>query len=430
MGDASQARGPEPVGVSGPASRQVTGAPGPFTAEARQRLFAAFAVPNFKRFVSGQGISLVGSWTETVAQAVLVLQLTNSAKAVGFVTAARYLPVMLLTPYAGLIVDRSDKRRVLILTATCLAMVSLLQGAMVLTQTITLPAMFLFALAFGVLSALDNPARQAFIPEMVGTGLIRNAVTLNSTFVNVGRAVGPIVAAGLIATIGIGWCFLVNAGSFLCVLYALATMRIADLHPVVPTQSARGQLLQGLCYALTVPEIIGPIAMMALIGTFTYEFEVSLPLFAHVTLHGEATTYSWLIGAFGAGSVLGGIYCVVRPETGLPRMVRAALIYAAGMSATAMTSSTAVAVPLLILVGFASIMFITTGNSTLQLVAEPRFRGRVMALWSTAFIGSTPIGATIIGYIDSVNPRLALMTGAAACLAAALVGTWTNRWHR
>ncbi|WP_341992358.1 MFS transporter [Azorhizobium sp. AG788] len=408
----------------------MTSAPRPFTAEARQRLFAAFAVPNFKRFVSGQGISLVGSWTETVAQAVLVLQLTNSAKAVGFVTAARYLPVMLLTPYAGLIVDRSDKRRVLILTATCLAMVSLLQGAMVLTQTITLPAMFLFALAFGVLSALDNPARQAFIPEMVGTGLIRNAVTLNSTFVNVGRAVGPIVAAGLIATIGISWCFLVNAGSFLCVLYALATMRVADLHPVAPTQSARGQLLQGLRYALTVPEIIGPIAMMALIGTFTYEFEVSLPLFAHVTLHGEATTYSWLIGAFGAGSVLGGIYCVVRPETGLPRMVRAALIYAAGMSATAMTSSTAVAVPLLILVGFASIMFITTGNSTLQLVAEPRFRGRVMALWSTAFIGSTPIGATIIGYIDSVNPRLALMTGAAACLAAALVGTWTNRWHR
>ncbi len=430
MGDASQARGPDPVGVSHSASRQVTSAPRPFTAEARQRLFAAFAVPNFKRFVSGQGISLVGSWTETVAQAVLVLQLTNSAKAVGFVTAARYLPVMLLTPYAGLIVDRSDKRRVLILTATCLAMVSLLQGAMVLTQTITLPAMFLFALAFGVLSALDNPARQAFIPEMVGTGLIRNAVTLNSTFVNVGRAVGPIVAAGLIATIGISWCFLVNAGSFLCVLYALATMRVADLHPVAPTQSARGQLLQGLRYALTVPEIIGPIAMMALIGTFTYEFEVSLPLFAHVTLHGEATTYSWLIGAFGAGSVLGGIYCVVRPETGLPRMVRAALIYAAGMSATAMTSSTAVAVPLLILVGFASIMFITTGNSTLQLVAEPRFRGRVMALWSTAFIGSTPIGATIIGYIDSVNPRLALMTGAAACLAAALVGTWTNRWHR
>lgn len=396
------------------------------TATAYRRLFAAFAVPNFRRFVSGQSISLIGSWTETVAQAVLVLQLTNSAKAVGFVTAVRYLPVLLLTPYAGLIVDRRNKRHVLIGTAACLAVLSLVQGIMVLTQTISLPAMFVLAIGFGLLSALDNPARQAFIPEMVGKALIRNAVTLNSTFVNVGRSVGPLVAALLISTIGIGWCFMVNAASFLCVLYALATMKVADLQPVDPTRAARGQLLEGFRYALTVPTIIGPIAMMALIGTLTYEFEVSLPLFAHVTLHGSPTTYSWLIGAFGCGSVIGGLYCVYRPATGLPRLIRAALLYAAAMMATSLAVSTAMAVPLLLVVGFASIIFITTGNSTIQLAAAPQFRGRVTALWSTAFVGSTPIGASIIGYVDAVSPRLALAVGAAACACAALVGMYAN----
>jgi MFS family permease len=396
-------------------------------AAAIHRLFAAFSIANFRRFIVGQGISLIGSWTETVAQALLVLQLTNSAKAVGFATAARYLPVLLLTPYAGLIVDRRNKRHVLIFTGACLGLLSLVQGLLVLTHAIQLWSIFAIALAFGVLSALDNPARQAFIPEMVGKPLIRNAVTLNSTFVNVGRAVGPIMAAVLITTVGIGWCFLINAVSFAAVLFALATMNIAALYPVTPTVRARGQLIQGLRYALTVPEIIGPIAMMALIGTFTYEFEVSLPLFAHVSLHGTPTTYSWLIGAFGAGSVIGGLYCMWNSETGIPRLIRAAVLYAAAMAATAFAPDLWVAVLLLIVVGIASIIFITTGNSTIQLASAPEYRGRVTALWSTAFVGSTPIGASIIGFVDSLSPRLALGVGAAACAIAALAGWYFVR---
>ncbi|WP_167768247.1 MFS transporter [Bradyrhizobium sp. MOS001] len=386
--------------------------------------FSALAVPNFRRFVLGQGISLIGSWTETVAQAILVLQLTNSATGVGFVTAIRYLPVLLLTPYAGLLVDRYSKRRILLGTAFSLAVLSVIQAVLVLTNTISIGFVYLLALAFGTLSALDNPARQAFIPEMVSKEYVRSAVTLNSTFVNVGRALGPMVAAGLIASVGIGWCFLTNAASFGAVLFALTTMTLSELHPVKPAKAARGQLFEGFRYALTVPEIIGPIAMMALIGTLTYEFEVSLPLFARVSLDGTSTTYSWLIGAFGAGSVAGGFYAMWRPATGLKRLSWIAVFYAAAMLATAFTSNVSSALSFLLMVGFASILFLTTGNSTIQLAASPEYRGRVMALWSTAFIGSTPVGASIIGAIDAVSPRLALGVGAAACIAAAGVGAF------
>lgn len=291
------------------------------------RPLAAFAVPNYRRFVIGQSVSLVGSWTETVAQALLVLQLTKSGVWLGLATAARYLPVLLLTPYAGLIVDRHDKRTVLLVTQASLAALSLVLGGLVLAGTIELWMVFAIALAFGVLTALDNPARMAFIPEMVGPRLIRNAVTLNSTFVNVGRAVGPVVAAALVAGVGVGWCFVVNGVSFAGVLAALLTVDTSRLRTGVRVEHRAHQLRDGLAYARRVPDIVAPLCMMALIGTFTYEFEVSLPLFARGPLAGGATTYSWLMGAFGFGAVLGGVYSTRHAKTGVPRMIRAAILY-------------------------------------------------------------------------------------------------------
>jgi MFS family permease len=386
------------------------------------RPLAAFAVPNFRRFVAGQTISLVGSWTETVAQAVLVLQLTHSGVWLGLATAARYTPVLLLTPYAGVIVDRRTKRRLLLFTQSSLAAASAVLGILVLSGAIRLWMVFAVALVFGTLTAFDNPARLAFTSEMVGERLIRNAVTLNSTLVNVGRAIGPIVAATLVSTVGVGWCFVANAGSFVAVIASLVALDASKLHPSAPVRRGRGQLRQGLAYARTVPEILAPVAMMALIGTLTYEYEVSLPLFGRGALHGGPTTYSALFAGFGIGSVIGGIYCTRHPKTGVPRMIRAALVYAAAMLATALTTQTYAAVVLLTVVGFASITFLTTGNSTVQLAARPDMRGRMTALWSTAFVGSTPIGATIIGAIGSASPRLALVVGAAACGAAAITG--------
>jgi MFS family permease len=386
------------------------------------RPLAAFAVPNFRRFVTGQTISLVGSWTETVAQAILVLQLTHSGVWLGLTTATRYAPVLLLTPYAGVIVDRRAKRRLLLVTQSSLAAVSLVLGVLVLSGAIRLWMVFTVAVVFGALTALDNPARLAFISEMVGDRLIRNAVTLNSTLVNVGRAIGPIVAASLVSAVGVGWCFIANAASFGAVIASLVALNLAQLHPSAPVRRAGGQLRQGLAYARTVPEILAPVAMMALIGTLTYEYEVSLPLFGRGALHGGPTTYSALFAAFGFGSVIGGVYCTRHPKTGVPRMVRAAVVYAAAMLATALTSQTYAAATLLTVVGFASITFLTTGNSTVQLAARPDMRGRMTALWSTAFVGSTPIGATLIGAIGDSSARLALIVGAGACGAAAITG--------
>ncbi len=213
-----------------------------------------------------------------------------------------------------------------------------------------------------------------------------------------------------------------NAASFGAVIASLVALNVSQLHPSAPVRRARGQLRQGLAYARTVPEILAPVAMMALIGTLTYEYEVSLPLFGRGALHGGPTTYSALFAAFGLGSVIGGVYCTRHPKTGVPRMIRAALVYAAAMLATALTTQTYAAVALLTVVGFASITFLTTGNSTVQLAARPDMRGRMTALWSTAFVGSTPIGAIIIGAIADTSPRLALIVGAAACGAAAITG--------
>lgn len=385
---------------------------------------AALAVPNYRRFIGGQTISLIGSWTETVAQAVLVLKLTHSGLVLGLATAARYAPVLALTPIAGVLADRDDKRRLLLVTQSSLAVTSLILGVLVLTGAIELWMVFVVALVFGTVTAVDNPARLTFVSEMVGRSLRRSAITLNSTTVNVGRAVGPVVAATLVSTVGVGWCFVANAASFAAVIVSLLSLHLDELFPTDRVPREPHQLRDGLRYARSVPDILAPLCMMVLIGTFTYEFEVSLPLFARGPLDGNATTYSILIAAFGIGSVIGGLYCVKFSQTGTPRMIRASALYAVGMLATALTSRTWLAVVCLVVVGMASITFLTTGNSTIQLSARPDMRGRVTALWSTALVGSTPVGATVIGAIGDSAPRSALLTGAAACVAAAGVAAY------
>jgi MFS family permease len=388
--------------------------------------FAALAVPNFRRYVSGQSLSLIGTWVETVAQALLVLRLTHSGTILGLTTAARYAPILLLSPYAGLVVDRHSKRHVLLVTQAGLGLVSATLGVSVLTGHVRLWQIVVLALLFGTLSAVDNPARQAFVPEVVGRDLVRDAVTLNSTTVNVARVIGPTIAAVLVATIGIGWCFVANAVSFTFVIASLLSLDVSALHEVTPVPRARGELREGLRYAAHVPAIAGPLLMMALIGTFTFEFEVSLPLLARITFHGGATAYSWLIGAVGAGAVAGGLYAARSARTGVQRLTWAALGFAiaVGLLAAAPTMPTAVAA--CVLVGAASVTFLTTGNATIQLASEQRYRGRVTALWSMALVGSTPIGAPIVGALsDTAGPRYALALGAAGCLAAVVVGRRT-----
>jgi MFS family permease len=395
------------------------------TGAAPPAMFAALAVPNFRRYVSGQALSLIGTWVETVAQALLVLKLTHSGTILGLTTAARYAPILLLSPYAGLLVDRDSKRHVLLATQTGLGLVSAALGVSVLTGSIRLWQVVVLAVLFGIFSAVDNPARQAFTQEVVGRDLVRNAVTLNSTMVNVARVIGPAIAAVLVSTVGIGWCFVVNAVSFWFVIASLLSLDTRLLHPVPPVPRRRGQLRDGLRYAVGVPAIIRPLLMMALVGTFTFEFEVSLPLLAETTFHGTGTTYSWLIGALGAGAVAGGLYAARSARTGVARLIRAVLGYAIAVGLLAAAPTLATAIAACVLTGVASVIFLTTGNATIQLASDPEYRGRVTALWSMALVGSTAIGSPIIGALSDVaSPRYALALGAAACLAAAVIGGW------
>jgi MFS family permease len=388
-----------------------------------QGMFAALSVRNFRRYVSGQSLSLIGTWVETVAQALLVLQLTRSGVILGLTTAARFAPVLLLSPYAGLLVDRFPKRRLLLVTQAGLGLVSLTLGILVLSGNVDLGQVVVLALAFGTFSAVDNPARQAFVAEVVGRDLIRDAVTLNSTAVNVARVIGPAIAAVLVSTVGLGWCFIGNAASFCFVIASLLLLDGRQLHPAPPVHRAAGQLRAGLRYAAKVPAIAGPLLMMAAVGTFTFEFEVSLPLLARDTFHGTGTTYSWLIGALGAGAVIGGLYAARSQRTGLRRLTWAAAAYAVAVGLVAAAPTLPAAVAGCAITGAASVVFLTTGNSTIQLASEPSYRGRVTALWSLALVGSTPIGSPIIGALSQLSsPRWALALGAAACCVAAAIG--------
>ena len=390
--------------------------------------FAALAVPNYRRFIAGQGVSLIGSWTETVAQGVLVLGMTGSPWDLGIVAAVRYLPVLLLAPYAGVIVDRHDRRRILLVTQTSLALLALGFGLVVLTGHQSLVLALCVAAIFGVLTAIDNPARMAFIPELVGTNALHSAVTLNSILANVGRGVGPVVAASLISTVGIGWCFIANAASFAIVIALLLSMRTSEIRSEGRIPRAPGQLRAALHIVRGNPQLLGPLVMMAIVGTLAYEFEVSLPVFGEHSLAGGADEYAWLTAGFGAGSIAAGIVLLFWPQTGLRRMTWMSVGYAVALLATALAPNSTVANVMIVFVGAWSIGFLTTGNSTVQLFAPAGMRGRVTALWTTAFIGSTPIGAVIVGAIGQFfGGRAALGLAAVACLLAALAGRWILR---
>ncbi len=253
-------------------------------------MFAALAVPNFRLYFAGQAVSLVGTWMQVVAQSWLVLQLTGSGALLCLVAGAQFLPVLLLGPYGGLVADRSDKRRLLLGTQTALGLLALLLGLLTVTHVVQLWMVFVLAAALGTVNSVDQPARQTFVPEMVGRDRVQKAVSLNSVLTNASRAVGPAVAGVLIATTGVGVCFLANAASFAAVLVALARIRTQELHPAPPASRERGQLRQGLRYVRGTPGLLVPLLMMALVGTFAYEFQVALPLLARISLHGNAST--------------------------------------------------------------------------------------------------------------------------------------------
>lgn len=390
--------------------------------------FASLSVPNYRRFFLGQAVSLAGTWMQSVAMAWLVLQLTGSATWLGLNVALQTLPVLLLGPYAGVVVDRVDKRRLLVATQLVSACLALVLAVLTIDQRVTLGWVVLLSLMLGLVQAFDNPARQAFVREMVPGRLVRNAVTLNSVVVNVARAVGPAVGGVLIAWIGVGACFAVNAASFLAVIAAYLLMDVDQLRTPEPVPQEKGQLRAGLVYVWRTPGLRVPLLMMGLVGTLTYEFQVSLPALVTGTFHDGATALGWVTAAMGVGAVVGGLATAGRRATGTPVVTVAAAAFGVATLLLAVMPTVYAAGAALLLVGAASIWFLSTGNATLQMTAEPQMRGRVMALWAVAFLGTTPVGGPLIGWVSQqAGARFALALGGAAALVAAAYGRWSSR---
>jgi MFS family permease len=394
----------------------------------RRQTFASLSNRNYRRYLTGQSISLVGTWMQTIAQSWLVLQLTGSGTALGLVVALQTLPTLVLGPYGGVIADRMDKRRLMIGLQSVMGVLALALGLLTITGIVQLWQVYVLAFVLGLNNCFENPARQSFVLEMVGSDDLRNAVSLNSVLVNVARAVGPAVAGLVIATGGIGLCFLINAASFVAVVTSLLRLDVSALSPSNPTPRAPGQLREGLTYVRRTPRLAIPLLMMALVGCLAYEFQVVLPVVASQTFAGDARTYGFLTAAMGAGAVVGGLYMAARGRTGMWSLVVGSAAFGLALLATALSPTLGVALAGMGLVGAASVAFQSAGNSTLQLAAAPHMRGRVMALWAVAFLGSTPIGGPIAGLVSQhFGGRAGLALGAVACLVAAALGAVVAR---
>jgi MFS family permease len=387
--------------------------------------------PNYRKFFFGQTTSLVGTWMQTTAQSWLVYTLTHSATDIGFVVALQTLPVLLLGPYGGVIADRVNKRRLMIALQSLMGVQAAILAVLSLTHVVTYLDVCILAIVLGLNNCFENPSRQSFVLEMVGPGDLRNAVSLNSTMNNVARAVGPAVAGVLIAAFGEGWCFALNALSFVAVVVSLMKMDLTKLNPSQPTIRAKGQLREGFRYVAATPSLLFPLIMMALVGMLAYEFQVTLPVVAGTVFHGSSAIYGLLMAAMGIGAIVGGLWSAARGKTGVRAMIRTSFVFGVAMSFAALAPVLAVAIIALALVGFASVSFLSMANSTLQLGTDPQMRGRVMALWAVAFMGSTPIGGPLIGWITSeAGARVGLGVGASSCFAAALIGWLTVRHFR
>ena len=394
----------------------------------RRQTFSALANPNYRLWFGGQSISLAGTWMQMIAQSWLVLELTGSGTEIGLVVALQTLPTLLLGPYAGVVADRLDKRRLMIILQATMGLLALALGLLTITGLVALWQVYLLALLLGTTNCFENPARQAFVLEMVGPGDLRNAVSLNSVLVNVARAAGPAIAGLVIAAGGIGVCFLVNAASFVAVVASLIRMDVSMLSRSVPMPRAPGQLREGLSYVWRTPALGIPLAMMTLVGCLAYEFQVVLPIVASETFDGDARAYGFLTAAMGAGAVVGGLWVAAWGQTGLRALVGASAAFGVAMAAAALAPDMIVALLAMGLVGVTSVAFLSMSNSTLQLAAEPHMRGRVMALWAVAFLGSTPIGGPIAGAVsEHFGGRAGLALGAVACLVAAAMGVLVLR---
>ena len=384
--------------------------------------FASLHTRNYRLYFIGQSVSLAGTWMQKMAQAWLVLELTNSAAWLGITLAAQQLPVLAFAPWGGLLADRMSKRTILILTASVAMIPSLLLGVLTWTNHITVGLVIGLAVFGGLIDALDKPARQSFPSEMVSPAHLTNAVMLNNIIQDTGKVVGPAVAGVLIAAVGLPYTFFINALSFIAVVAGLLLMRRDELTVPDPVARGAGQLRAGLAYVRDTPKLLVPLALLASVGLVAYNFQLLLALLGRETFHGDARTVGYLLAALGAGSVIGGLALAGVLHATVGRIIGAALLLAVLFAATGAAPNLATAFGLVFALGTGSVIFKALASTWLQLASAPEMRGRVLALLVVAIGGTTPIGAPLMGWIaEQIGTRATFVVAGALTAIAAMV---------
>ncbi len=394
----------------------------------------AFRHRNFRLFFGGQAVSLVGSWMQAVAQAWLVLTLTNDPLILGVVAAAQWTPVLLFGLFGGLIADALPKRPTLIVMESTLAVLALVLGILSGAHVVQVWMILVLAVLFGIANAIEMPVRQAFAVEMVGRDDVVNAVALNSALFNAARVVGPAVAGITIAAFDISSAFYINAASFLAVIAGLLLMRDAELHspPAMRRPRSAGEVFgsigEGLRYVRRVPMVLMATTVVGLCSTIAMNFQVTIPPFAKQTIEGGAADFGFLMTATGVGAITAALFLATRRHPNPWWIPIGAIILGAGLTLAALVPTYAVALVALAIAGFGAIFMAASANTSIQATVPDELRGRVMSVYLTVFAGSTPIGALFAGWLASAfGPVAAIAFGGLGSIAVGLVGL---AWHR
>jgi MFS family permease len=393
--------------------------------------FSSLKHRNFRLYFSGQIISNTGNWLTNVALTLLVLKLTHSGLAVGTLAACQYGPILLLSIWGGAVADRSDKRQLLFLTQTLEMAESIGLAILAFMPHPPLVGLYILAAFGGIFLAFDNPLRRSFVSEMVPDKDVANAVVIYSTIVNLSRIFGPLLAGLLIVTVGYGWCFSLDAASYLAVLACLMLMNPHELHRHHPGPKTKGEIRAGLRYVLSEPVLWISFLMLLIIGVLSYNFNVTLPLFVIDRLHKSNTTYTIIYSAMSVGSVATALIIAHRKLVQLRHAVLGAVLLGISMLVLAVSPNVIIASFVCFFVGVASILYTTSTTTLVQIEANPNMRGRVLALQSVLLIGTTPIGGPLLGWMaDNFGGRTPLILGGIASIVAAGIGYSTRRLYR
>ncbi|MFE2889308.1 MFS transporter [Streptomyces sp. NPDC059272] len=386
----------------------------PARAEGAARIgsFASLRLRNYRLYAVGQTISVIGNWVQNIAVGWLTLQLSHSGTMLGIVTGARYLPVLLLGVWGGLVVDRHDTRTLLTATQVCFAVQAAVLTALCWTRMMNLPLLVVLMLLLGLTNVFDNPARQSLISELVDRGHLANAIAINSTFINTAKLIGPGVAGVVIAGLGVTPCFALDTVSFIAVIVSLLMLRTAEMYPAEREVRAKGQIRAAIAYVYRTPELLRPMVMVYVTGILTCEFPVSLPLLTTSAFHVGSSGYGAAMAVMSAGAVLGGFVAVRRSRFTSRSLSVSAVIWGALICVAALTPTFITALTALVFAGSASITFNSSAKTLLQLGSTPHMRGRVLSIWSIGWLGGTVVGAPAVGAIGSHwGARSALLVG-------------------